>query len=101
MLARRAFFLRYFSSTERDQKKGKKDEDLQENPNDFRDPSVEHKERLLALEEEIADEEDKEIAKEEDTSSQDPPHVQCLRNLVCLDEKGEVLFYFSSTLMCK
>ena len=101
MLARHAFFPRYFSSAESDWKKGTKDEDLQENPNDFRDPSVEHKERLLALDEEIADEEDKEIAKEEDTTSQDPPHVQCLRNLVCLDEKGKELFYFSGTLMCE
>ena len=81
----------YFSSAESDRKKSKEDQDQQENPNDFRDPSVEQRERLFAVDEVIADEEDKEIAKEEDTTSTtQSPSVQCLRNLVCLDEKSKV-----------
>ena len=63
---------------------------------------MEQKERILAVDEEIPDEEDKEIAKEEEnTPSQDPPSVLCLRNLVWFDEKGKVLFYFNGTFMCK
>ncbi|CAH3144169.1 unnamed protein product, partial [Porites lobata] len=73
---------------ESDQQKRKEDQDQQENPNDARDPSVEQRERLLALDEEIADEEDQSIAKEEESSSesQAPLSVQCLRSLVCLDD---------------
>ena len=77
---------------ESDQQKTKEDQDQQENPNDARDPSVEQRERLLALDEEIADEEDQSIAKEEESSSksQAPLSVQCLRSLVCLDDAGKV-----------
>lgn len=68
------------------QQKNKEDQE-QENPNDYRDPSAEQNERLLALDEESPDEDDKEIAKEECFSSQDLP---CLRKLVCLDENGMI-----------
>ena len=59
----------------------------EENPNDYKDPSAEQNERLLALDEESPDEDDKEIAEEECFSSQDLP---CLRKLVCLDENGMI-----------
>ena len=68
------------------QQKNKEDQE-QENPNDYRDPSAEQNERLLALDEESPDEDDKEIAKEECFSSQDLP---CLRKLECLDENGMI-----------
>ena len=68
------------------QRKNKEDQE-QENPNDYRDPSAEQNERLLALDEETPDEDDKEIAKEECFSSPDRP---CLRKLVCLDENGMI-----------
>lgn len=68
------------------QRKNKEDQE-QENPNDYRDPSAEQNERLLALDEESPDEDDKEIAKEECFSSQVHP---CLRKLVCLDENGMI-----------
>ena len=86
-----SFFVN-FRPAESDQQKTKEDQDQQENPNDARDPSVEQRERLLALDEEIADEEDQSIAKEEETSckSQAPLSVQCLRSLVCLDDAGKV-----------
>ena len=80
-----------FRPAESDKQKGKKDQDQQENSNDARDPSAEQKERLLAVDEEIADEEDQSIAKEEDISSksQAPLSVQCLRSLVCLHETSK------------
>ena len=85
------FFYVNFRPAESDKQKRKKDQDQQENSNDARDPSVEQKERLLALDEEIADEEDQSIAKEEEISSksQAPLSVQCLRSLVCLDETSK------------
>ena len=86
-----SFFVN-FRPAESDQQKRKEQTDQQENPNDARDPSVEQRERLLALDEEIADEEDESIAKEEESSSksQAPLSVQCLRSLVCLDDAGKV-----------
>ena len=86
-----SFFVN-FRPAESGQQKRKEETDQQENPNDARDPSVEQRERLLALDEEIADEEDQSIAKEEETSckSQAPLSVQCLRSLVCLDDAGKV-----------
>ena len=73
-------------------KKSKDNQDQSENPNDFKDPSVEQRERLLATDEEIADEEDKEIANKaklpgsRDSSSKG----RCLRNLVCIDESSKI-----------
>ena len=88
-----------FRPAESDKQKGKKDQDQQENSNDARDPSAEQKERLLALDEEIADEEDQSIAKEEEISSksQAPLSVQCLRSLVCLDETSK--FFYVRVMM--
>ena len=83
-----------FRPAKSDKQKGKKDQDQPENSNDARDPSAEQKERLLAVDEEIADEEDQSIAKEEDISrkSQAPLSVQCLRSLVCLDETSKFFY---------
>ena len=93
--AKMLFFV-YFRPAESGQRKKKEDQDQQENPTDARDPSVEQRERLLALDEEIADEEDQSIAKEEEISckSQAPLSVQCLRSLVCLDDAGKVFSCF-------
>ena len=85
----KVFFFVNFRPAESGQQE---DQDQQEYPTDARDPSVEQRERLLALDEEIADEEDQSIAEEEEISSKsrDPPSVQCLRSLVCLDDAGKV-----------
>ena len=79
-----------FSSPGKEKQKKKEDQDQSENPNDFKDPSVEQNERLLALDEEIADEEDKEIAKSEAVRSVERPSLRCRRNLVCIDESSKV-----------
>ena len=80
-----------FSSAGKDKQKSKEDQDHLENPTDFKDPSVEQKERLLATDEDITDEEDIEIAKALPTTSQVSPSLQCLRNLICTDETSKVL----------
>ena len=81
----------YLSSAGKVKQKKKEDQDQLENPSDFKDPSVEQKERLLAIDEEIADEEDIEIAKTEPSASQDRPSLpQYLRYLVCTDETSKV-----------
>lgn len=98
------FVLTYldFSSSGKEKQTKKEDQDQLENPNDFKDPSVEQKERLLALDEEIADEEDREIADEEDKEiakieaigSVEHPSLRCRRNLVCIDESSKVFAFF-------
>ena len=81
----------YLSSAGKVNQKKKEDQDQLENPSDFKDPSVEQKERLLAIDEEIADEEDVEIAKTEPPASQDGPSLpQHLPYLVCVDEPSKV-----------
>ena len=71
--------------------KKKEDQDQLENPSDFKDPSVEQKERLLAIDEEIADDEDVEIAKTEPFASQNRSSLSpYLRYLVCSDETSKV-----------
>lgn len=74
-------------------KKSKGDQDKSENPNDLKDPSVEQKERLLATDEVIADEEDKEIAKKSTfpASRVSSFKGRCLRNLVCFDKSSKIL----------
>ncbi|XP_078352981.1 NFX1-type zinc finger-containing protein 1-like isoform X1 [Oculina patagonica] len=72
-------------------KQKNKDEQDQENPNDFRDPSVEEKERLLAVDKDITEEEDEEIVKDVVTDLKDPVSEATNlrpweRKLVCVDE---------------
>ena len=89
-----------FSSAGKDKQKSKEDQDQSENPSDFKDPSVEQKERFLATDEDIADEEDKEIATAlplpQVSTPQVSPSRQCLRNLICIDETSEVLILLLS-----
>jgi len=58
---------------------------------------VEQKERRLATDEDIPDDEDKEIAQEEAPTSRVPTfHTHnrgCFRNLICVDEAG--IFFLS------
>lgn len=84
-----------FSSAGKAKQKSKDEQD-QENPNDFRDPSVEEKERLLAVDKDIFDEEDEEIVKDVVTDLKDPvSEVTNLRpwerKLVCVNETSKVL----------
>ena len=78
------------------QEKGTDEQDQSENPNDFKDPSVEKRERLLAIDEEIADEEEEEIAKT--TSSQCTSSLQpsksAMRHLLAMDEAGNFFISF-------
>ena len=86
------------SSPGKEKQKKREDQDQLENPNDFKDPSVEQNERFQDLDEAIADEEDKEIAEEEDKEtakkeaigSVEHPSLRCRRNLVCVDESSKV-----------
>ncbi|XP_068728425.1 NFX1-type zinc finger-containing protein 1-like [Montipora capricornis] len=74
------------SSPEKTKEK-KKDDHEQENPSDFSDPSAEQKERLLNIDEEIADDDDKEIAKMETKASvYSDISSRCLRSLVYVDK---------------
>lgn len=86
------------SSTSRGKQKNKEDQE-QENPNDLRDPAVEQIERLLAVDEELVDEEDKEIMKNEAPVPQEYRETideLCTRKLISIDETSKLLF----TLMC-
>nr|XP_058942771.1 NFX1-type zinc finger-containing protein 1-like [Pocillopora verrucosa] len=70
-------------------KQKRKEDPEQENPSDARDPSVEEKERLLALDKDICDEEDKTIAQDvanEDQERRDSHYGTKERKLVCVDE---------------
>ena len=85
-------FLLTFSSPEKTKEKKKDDHD-QENPSDFSDPSAEQKERLLNIDEEIADDDDKEIAKMETKASEySDISSRCLRSLVYVDKSSKVYF---------
>ena len=85
-------FILTFSSPEKTKEKKKDDHD-QENPSDFSDPSAEQKERLLNIDEEIADDDDKEIAKMETKASEySDISSQCLRSLVYVDKSSKVYF---------
>lgn len=75
-----------FISRESAQKKD--DDDQSENPNDFKDPALEQRERLLVIDEEVADEEDEDIAKTEPSGLQCSSLPPYLRHLVCKDESG-------------
>ncbi|KAK2558264.1 NFX1-type zinc finger-containing protein 1 [Acropora cervicornis] len=69
--------------------KGKQVEDQGqvENPSDFSDPSVEKNERFLAIDEEITDDDDREIAAElKSQASGSSPAIESLRSLVCIDK---------------
>lgn len=86
-----------YSSVESDQEKVTDVQDQLENPNDSKDPSAEKKELLFAIDEEIADEEDKVIAKttpKQYTSSL--PFKKSMRHLHVMDKSGNYFsFYFS------
>ena len=72
-----------------------KDKDQVENPSDFSDPSVEQNERLLAVDEEITDDDDKVIAaKLESQASGGSPAMECLRSLVCIDKSSKHYLLF-------
>ncbi len=84
-----------FSSTGNAKQKSKDEQD-QENPNDFRDPSVEEKERLLAVDKDITDEEDEDIVKDVVTDLKEAVSETTNlrlweRKLVCVDETSKVL----------
>lgn len=87
-----------YSSVESDQEKVTDVQDQLENPNDSKDPSAEKKELLFAIDEEIADEEDKVIAKttpKQYTSSL-PLEKSAMRHLHVMDKLGNYFsFYFS------
>jgi len=69
-------------------KQKSKDEQDQENPNDFKDPSVEEKERLLAVDK---DEEEEGSVKEEDTDLNPVSGVKISsRKLICVEETSNV-----------
>ena len=71
-------------------KQKSKDEQDQENPNDFRDPSVEEKERRLAVDQ---DEEEEGSVKDEDTDVKNTVSDAAIssRKLICVDETSKVV----------
>ena len=78
-----------FSSPGKGKGEQLKDQGQVENPSDFSDPLVEKNERLLAIDEEITDDDDKEIAaKLESRASGSSPAIECLRSLVCIDKSS-------------
>ena len=86
------------SSTSNVKQKNKEDQE-QENPNDLRDPALEQSERLLAVDEELVDDEDKEIMKNEAPVPQECRETideLCTRKLISIDETSKLLF----TLIC-
>ena len=71
------------------------DKDQVENPSDFSDPSVEQNERLLAIDEEITDDDDRVIAEKlESQASGSPPATEYLRSLVCVDKSSKHYLLF-------
>ena len=70
-------------------KQKSKDEQDQENPNDFSDPSVEDKERRLAVDQ---DEEEEGSMKDEDTDLKNTVSGVAIssRKLICVDETSKV-----------
>ena len=66
-----------------------------ENPSDFSDPSVEKNERFLAIDEEITDDDDREIAAElKSHGSGSSPAIESLRSLVCIDKSSKRFLHF-------
>ena len=66
-----------------------------ENPSDFSDPSVEKNERFLAIDEEITDDDDREIAAElKSQASGSSPAIESLRSLVCIDKSSKHFLHF-------
>ena len=66
-----------------------------ENPSDVSDPSVEKNERLLAIDEEITDDDDRVIAAElKSQASGSSPAIESLRSLVCIDKSSEHFLLF-------
>ena len=79
-----------FSSPGKGKGKQMEDQGQVENPSDFSDPSVEQNERLLAIDEEITDDDDKVIAEKlESQASGGSPAIECLRSLVCVDKSSK------------
>ena len=89
----------YVVSFTNSKKQKDKEDQEQEDPNDLRDPAMEQRERLLAVDEELLDEEDKEIMKNEAPVPKDRRediNGPCTRKLISIDETSKVLFI----LMC-
>ena len=81
-------------------KQKSKEDPEQENPSDVRDPSVEGKERLLALDKPICDEEDETIAQDvanEEKERGDSYRGTRERKLVCVDETSKLLLFCFET----
>lgn len=101
MLGGYKFVFVVVSSTRSKKEKSKGDEE-QENSNDLRDPAVEQEERLRAMDEELLDDEDKEIMEIKKKESREPQERRetideaCTRKLISIDETSK----FSFTLMC-
>ena len=75
-------------------KQKRKEDPEQENPSDARDPFVEEKERLFALDKDICDEEDKTIAQHFANEDQERRDSYCgtrERKLVGVDESSKLL----------
>lgn len=89
------------SSTSSKKEKSKGDQE-QENSNDLRDPALEQEERLLAVDEELLDDEDKEIMEIKKKEALVPQERRetidegCTRKLISIDETSKLSF----TLMC-
>lgn len=89
------------SSTSSKKEKSKGDQE-QENSNDLRDPALEQEERLLAVDEELLDDEDKEIMEIKKKEALVPQEHRetidegCTRKLISIDETSKLSF----TLMC-
>ena len=85
-------------------KQKRKEDPEQENPSDVRDPSVEEKERLLALDKPICDEEDEKIAQDVANEEQErgDSYIDSYRGtrerkLVCVDETSKLLLFCFET----
>jgi len=87
------------SSTSSKKQKNKEDQE-QENPNDLRDPTMEQRERLLAVDEELLDDEDKEIMDKEIKKKEalvpqerrETIDETCTRKLISIDETSKLSF---------
>ena len=85
-------------------KQKSKEDPEQENPSDVRDPLVEEKERLLALDTPICDEEDEKIAQDVANEEQErgDSYIDSYRGtrerkLVCVDETSKFLLFCFET----
>ena len=97
MLGGYKFVYNVVSSTSSKKEKSKGDQ-AQENSNDLRDPAMEQKERLLAVDEELLDDEDKEIMEIKKKEAPEPQERRetideaCTRKLISIDETSKLSF---------